>query len=80
MQSTTASYGQWRQIDPIDWLLPPSLHRAVAPELHLHSANVGYKSRDLLQPVRREHATSVMPDQWTAYAATHSIRLFRAPN
>ena len=35
--------------DPIDWPLPPTLHRAVPPELHvLHGVNSGYKSKDLL--------------------------------
>ena len=27
------------------------LHRAVPPEIHLHGANVGLKSKDLLQPL-----------------------------
>ena len=36
--------------DPIDWPLPPTLKRAVPPELHvLHGANSGHKSQDLLQ-------------------------------
>ena len=34
--------------DPIDWPLPPIIHRAVPPVLHLHSATAGYKSQDLL--------------------------------
>ena len=39
-------------------------------ELHLHGANAGYKSHDLLQPVGREHATFGMPDQCTVYAGS----------
>ena len=55
-----------------NWLaITPTFHRAVLPELHLHGANAGYKSRDLLQPVGSEHATFGMSGQRTAYAASH---------
>ena len=58
-------------VDQIDWPLSPTLHRAVPHELHVvHGAYAGYKSPDLLQPVRIEHATFGMPGQRTAYAAT----------
>ena len=37
-------------VDPIDWMFPSTLHRAVPHELHvLNSVNAGYKSQDLLQ-------------------------------
>ena len=61
-------------VDKIDWLLLPALHRAVPPELQiLHDASAGYESQDLLQRVRREHATFGMPSQRTACAATQGI-------
>ena len=61
--------------DPIDWVLLPSLHRAVPSELHvLHSVNAGYKSQDLLQQLGREHASLGMPGQRTACAATQGIK------
>ena len=44
-QRTMAS----QKVDPIDWLLPPTLHRAVPSELHVfHHVNPSYKSQDLL--------------------------------
>ena len=57
------------------WLaVIPTLHSAVPPELHvLHGANAGYKSQNLLQPVRIEHATFGMPGQRPAWAATTAI-------
>ena len=54
-------------VDPIYWPLPPTLHKAVSPELPvLHDANAVHKLQDLLQRVRREHATFGMPGQRTA--------------
>ena len=42
-------------VDPIDWPLPPTLHRAVPYRLHvLHGVNVGHKTQDLMQQPRRE--------------------------
>ena len=38
-------------VDPIDRLVPPTLHTAVPIELYLYSADVGHKSQDLLQPM-----------------------------
>ena len=68
LQSTTMT------VDPIDWLLPPTLHRAVLHELHvLHGAKASYKSQDLLHPLGRELATLGMPSQQTACAATRGI-------
>ena len=47
---------------------------AVPPEVHvLHGVNAGYKSQDLLQQPRREHASLGMPGQSNAFAATHGI-------
>ena len=68
LQSTTTSYGQWRQ----NWLVAlPTLHRAVPPELHVfHSVNAGDKSQDLLQQPWLEHAPIGMPGQRTAGVAT----------
>ena len=60
-------------VDLINIPLPITLHRAVQHELHLHGANDGSKSQDLLQPVGREHATFGMPGQRTAYVATQGI-------
>ena len=61
-------------VDPIDWPLLPTLHRAVTPELHvLHGVNAGYKSHDLVQPLGHEHESFSMPDQRTACAATQGI-------
>ena len=75
LQSTTTSYGQWRQKteDRIDWTLPPTLHRAAPHELHvLHGENAGSKSHDLLHLLGSEHATFGMLDKRTACAAGHS--------
>ena len=59
---------------PIDWMLASTRLRAVTPELHvLHGANAGYKSQDLLQLVRREHASFGMPGQRSACAPTQGI-------
>ena len=61
-------------VDPIDWTSPPTLHRAVPPELHvLHGVNAGYKSHDLLHQPCREHESLGMPGQRTACAATHGM-------
>ena len=60
-------------VDPIDWPLPPTLHREVLLELHLHGANACHKSQDLLQPVGREIAIFGMPGVRTACAATQRI-------
>ena len=47
-----------------NWLaVTPTIHKAVDPEFHLHSANAGYNLQDLLQPVGRENATFEMPGQ-----------------
>ena len=49
----------------------PHHTQSVLPELHvLHDVNAQYKSQDLLQRVRREHATFGMPGKRTAWAAT----------
>ena len=62
-------------VDPIDRLHPPSSW-AVLPELHvLHGVNTAYKSQDLLQQPVLEHASTGMPDQRTACAATQGISL-----
>ena len=62
-------------VDPIDWLHPPPSW-AVPPEFHvLHGVNVGYKSQDLLQQPRGEHASWGMPGQRTACAATQGINV-----
>ena len=46
--------------------------------------NAGHQLQDMLQPVRREHATFGMPGQRTACAATlgmHSVkRLYKSRN
>ena len=48
---------------------PPTLHRAVPPELHVLQGAMP-AGEDLLQPVRIEGATFGMPAQRTACAAT----------
>ena len=63
-------------VDPIDWSLPPTLRRAVPPELHLYDANAATNTR-LLHPVGHEHSTIGMPGQRTTYQATQGI--IRAP-
>ena len=71
-QSTTASYGQWRQrreVHPIDCPFPPTYHRTVPPDPHLLGANARHKSQDLLQPVGCERTTFGMPGHGTARAA-----------
>ena len=68
LPSTTANYGQ-RRCPAIDWPLPPTLHMAVPPALHvLHGGNAGYKSQDFLQPLGSEHATLELPCR-----PTHSL-------
>ena len=63
-----------RTEDAIDWPLPPTIHRAVLSELHvLHGGNAGYKSQDLLQPLRSKHPTLGLPGQRTVCAATQGI-------
>ena len=58
-------------VDPIDWSHPPSSW--AVPELHvLYGVNAAYKSQDLLQQ-GFEHASTGMPDQRTACAATQGI-------
>ena len=57
-------------VDPIDWPLLPTLHRAVPLELHLlHGENAGYESQALLQTVRLELATFGMLGQLITSAA-----------
>ena len=64
-------------IDPINRQLLPTLHKSVLLKFHLlHGANEGYKSQDLLQPVRRENATFGMPGQRAACAATQLIKTY----
>ena len=59
-----------RVVDQIDCSHTPPAW-AVPPELHvLHGVNAGYKSQDLLQQPGLEHASTGMPGQRTACAAT----------
>ena len=52
-------------VDPIDWPLPPTLHRVIPLELlHvLYGANAGHKLQDLQKPAGLELATIEMPGQ-----------------
>ena len=62
-------------VDPIDWPLLATRHKAVPPEFHvLHGANAGYKSQDLLRPAGRERPTLGMSGQRTARAATQGTK------
>ena len=63
-------------VDPIDWPLALTLHRAVPPELHvLHGVNAGHKSQDLLSPLGRQLATIGMADVPTAHSTLYWIPL-----
>ena len=64
-------------VDPIDWPLPPTLDRAVPPELHLHMQMRAYKSQDLLHSLGREHAISGTQGHRISYAATQGSRVSR---
>ena len=60
-------------VDPINWLHPPH-SCAVPPEIQvLHSVKTVYKSQDLLHQPGLEHASTGMPDQRTACAATQGM-------
>ena len=63
-------------VDPVNWPLPPTLHKAVPPEIHvLQDGSAGYKSQDLLKLVRREHVPDLRyAGQRTACAATQGIK------
>ena len=62
-------------VDPIDSSHPPPSW-AVPHELHvLHRINAAYKSQDLLHQPRLEPASTGMPDQRTACAATQWVKL-----
>ena len=79
MQSTTTSYGQWRQRRLIQLTgRTPHPHGQYTPELHvLHSVNAAYKSQDLLQQPGLERASTGMQDQRTTGAATQGTALHR---
>ena len=63
-----------KTVDPIDWPLPPTLRMSVPPELHvLHGTNAEDKSRDVVQPLGREHVTIGMPRQRIACAVTQGM-------
>ena len=60
-------------VDPIDWS-PPLPSWAVPPELHvLPGVNAAYKSQDFLHQQGLGHASTGMPDQRTACAATQGM-------
>ena len=63
-------------VDRIDWSYPHIHGQYPLAELHtLHSVYAAYNSQDLLQQPRLEHASTGMPDQRTACAATQGVLL-----
>ena len=78
LQSTTASYGKWRErrlIEMTGRYRPPFTGQYPLSSTCMIQASACYKSQDLLQTVGREHATFGMPGQRTSYEGTQDVKI-----